>query len=637
MHASRSRPLGRATCLGENDVSPDTERGQRTSVAVSVGTKREELRRRRLWRLAVILSVPAAWMWWRIVTGQPMFPRVDLPPEAIFFLPAFLIILLIIGIIVFSMAGSRKSPHIVYLPDQIEVGFGDVKGMGAVTEDVRHTLGVLLDNDRFRREMGGSPRRGVLFEGPPGTGKTHMAKAMAKEAGIPFLFVSSTAFQSMWYGATAKKIRAYFRALRKEARKYGGAIGFIEEIDAIGMARGGTSSAHSPMTVNAAVSQDTGGVVNELLIQLQSFDAPMGWNRLHARILRIVNGLLPLDRQLAGKPIPYDNVLVIGATNRASTLDSALMRPGRFDRILHFGIPGRPARLELIDFFLDQKAHTGTLDDEDVRDDIAAATLGYSPAALERLFDEALLLALRDGRNELDLDDVWQARTETHFGLPEQVEYPEHERETIAIHEAGHATVAYLVGKGRRLEMLSIVKRREALGFLAHRMDEERFTQRQSELRALIEISLGGMVAEEMFFGESGTGPAGDLTAATTAAVEMVGSLGMGDSLVSFRALDPGIMGGNLVAKVLADSKARQAVDGILKEAKTHVQELLEDHRHVIQALADALLEHNELIDEEILDVIVRAEHAAGRTVSVDLRSGDPVLEPDPRSSRHLN
>ncbi len=194
-----------------------------------------------------MLAVPATWAWWRVLTGRPLFPEFSLPPEAIFFLPAILIILLIIGVIIVSMVGSRRSPHISYLPDQIEVGFGDVKGMGAVTDDVRHTLNVLLDNDRFRREMGGSPRRGVLFEGPPGTGKTHMAKAMAKEAGVPFLFVSSTAFQSMWYGATAKKIRSYFKSLRKEARKYGGAIGFIEEIDAIGMARGGTSTAASPL------------------------------------------------------------------------------------------------------------------------------------------------------------------------------------------------------------------------------------------------------------------------------------------------------------------------------------------------------------------------------------------------------
>lgn len=602
-----------------------------------VGTRGEDLRRRRLWRLAAVLAVPASYAWWRVLTGRTIFPQFDLPPEAIFFLPAILIILLIIGVIIVSMAGSRRSPHISYLPDQIKVGFGDVKGMGPVTDDVRHTLNVLLDNDRFRREMGGSPRRGVLFEGPPGTGKTHMAKAMAKEAGIPFLFVSSTAFQSMWYGATAKKIRSYFRSLRKEARKYGGAIGFIEEIDAIGMARGGTSSAASPLSVNAAVSQDTGGVVNELLVQLQSFDAPMGWEKVRARLTRTLNSFLPPDRRIPGRPIPYDNVLVIGATNRASTLDSALMRPGRFDRILHFGIPGRHARAELIDFFLDHKAHTSALDDPETRDDIAAATLGYSPAALERLFDEALLLALRDGRRHLDIDDVWRARTETHFGLPEQVEYPQHERETIAVHEAGHATMAFLVGKGRRLEMLSIVKRREALGFLAHRMSEERFTQRRSELKALIEIALGGMVAEELFFGESGTGPGGDLTAATTAAVEMVGSLGMGDSLVSFRALDPGIMGGNLVAKVLADTKAREAVDRMLLEAKAHVTELLADNRHLIEALAAALLERNELIDEEILEVIIEAEKAAGRPVTVDLRTGDPIVDTDPATTHHLN
>jgi len=601
---------------------------------MSVTTHREHHRRRRLWKLAALLALPAWWMWARILDGKSIWPDIQLSDNAMFWLPGILIVLLLAVVLVGPMLGNGRSPHTLFLPEQIDVGFAEVVGMSRIVEDVQHTLTVLTNHDRFRLEMGGTPRRGILFEGPPGTGKTHVAKAMAKEAGVPFLFVSATAFQSMWYGMTARKIRSFFKAVRKVAREEGGAIGFIEEIDAIGLGRGGLDSGFSRQglapTVEASVSQGTGGVVNELLIQLQSFDEPAGWERLRVWVIGKVNRFLPPHRQIRKKPAPYNNVLIVAATNRASALDSALLRPGRFDRILHFGIPGRTARLELIDFFLDRKAHDSYLDRTDIREDIASATLGYTPASLERLFDEALLVALQSERSALSLDDVWQARTDTELGLPEPVDSPAHERETIAIHEAGHATVAYLVGKGRRLEMLSIVKRREALGFLAHRLQEERHTQKRSELTALIKISLGGMVAEELFFGESGTGPAGDLTAATTAAVEMVGSLGMGGSLISYRALDPGVMGGNLAAQVLSDGAGRRQVDEILSENKRSTTELLSENKHIIRALADALLARDELIDDEILEVIIEAEAGFGRQLTIDLRGDEPVVDGSP-------
>jgi ATP-dependent Zn protease len=435
---------------------------------------------------------------------------------------------------------------------------------------------------------------------------------MAKEAGVPFLFVSATAFQSMWFGMTARKIRAFFRALRKAARREGGAIGFIEEIDAIGLSRskGNEMSTTGTRMVDRSVSSGTGGMVNELLIQMQSFDEPTTRMKLVGRLKDIVNQFLPEHRRLTKQAAPYANILLIAATNRAEALDAALLRPGRFDRSLHFGLPGLTGRRELIDYFLDSRAHAAELDSSRARDELASATLGYSPASLERLFDEALLLALRAERPTLSTEDVHTARLEIEIGLPEPIDYPADEKRAIAIHEAGHATVAYLVGKGRRLEMLSIIKRKDALGFLAHRLIDERHTQRSSELTTLIQISLGGMVAEELFLGESGTGPAGDLASATQVAAEMVGSLGLGGSLVSFRALDGGLLGGNLVAKVLADPHGRAAVDKILSDNKGEVGRLLAQNRHIVEALRDALLTRHELIGDEILDVIRSAEDA---------------------------
>lgn len=589
-----------------------------------VAAQRERDRQKRLLKLAGFLAIPAAWTWWRMLTDQPLFPQFSLPDDAMFWLPGIVIVLLLGAVLVLPMLGNGRSPHTIVPPEHIDITFDDVQGLDKVKAEIRHTLSVLTDHEAYRLGMGGRPRRGILFEGPPGTGKTHMAKAMAKEANVPYLFVSSTAFQSMWYGATARKIRSFFKALRKQARREGGAIGFIEEIDAIAMSRGGVSQALSwrgnGKAVNkASMSEGTGGVVNELLVQMQSFDDPTRAEKIADWFRGIVNRFLPPHRQLKSKPIPYTNVLLIAATNRAASLDTALLRPGRFDRVLHFGLPGKSARRELIDYFLETKSHVRELDDPEVREDIAAATLGYSPASLDRLFDEALLLALRDGRDAIDAADVRKARFETELGLPEVVDSPEFEVETIATHEAGHATIAYLVGKGRKLEVLSIIKRKEALGFLAHRQSEERHTQTRSEMEAMIQISLGGMVAEELFFGESGTGPAGDLVAATNAAVEMVGSMGLGGSLASYRALDPGAFGGNLVAQVMGDERGRDAVDRILDEQKASTVRLMEEHRHLVVALRDALLERQELVDSEIIEVLQEAQVAHMATAGTAL------------------
>ncbi len=579
----------------------------------SVSTQRERIRQKRLKWLALGLMVPAGWMWSRLLDGKSMFPAIDLGDDVAVWAPGIILILLLGAVLVLPMLANGRSPHIIIQPEQIDIGFDDVRGLGKVLGEVKHTLAVLTDHDLYRNQMGGRPRRGVLFEGPPGTGKTHMAKAMAKEANVPFLFISATSFQSMFYGMTARRIRAFFKALRKTARLEGGVIGFIEEIDAIGLARGGVSGFSASkldqsLEVNAITNQGSGGVVNELLVQMQSFDNPPGSEKFRAFFRRKVNYFLAPHRQLKGAPPEYTNLLLIAATNRAASLDKALLRPGRFDRVLHFPHPGHAGRRELIDLFLERKAHTPDLDEPNAREDIASATLGYTPASLERLFDEALLLALREDRHELNPADVTQARFETELGLPEEVESPAHELETIATHEAGHAVIAYLVGKGRRLEVLSIVKRGEALGFLAHRMTEERHTQKQSELRAMIQISLGGMVAEEVFFGESGSGPAGDLLSATNVAAEMVGSMGLGGSLISYRAADTGAFGGNLVAQLLAEPGGRTAIDNILDEQKVKVTQLMNEHRYLVEALRDALLDRKELIDTDILEVLHEAE-----------------------------
>ena len=293
----------------------------------------------------------------------------------------------------------------------------EVVGIDGVKEEAMRSLALFLAHRTFSEQMGGRPRRGLLFEGAPGTGKTHTAKALAAEAGVPFLFATATSFQSSFQGATQRKIRAYFKALRKAARREGGAIGFIDEFDAIGQARHGVA-ASTPREMSAAAfarfapaysacggleglpslsagtspgapvtSAFVGGgdlqmAVNELLVQMQSIDEPTGAQKLLGRAVDAVNLFLPARRALRRPAMRSANVLLVASTNRADFLDPALLRPGRFDSRLTFELPAKAARRELVDHFLGRKSHTGDLADGERRDALAAVTQVYSPAMI---------------------------------------------------------------------------------------------------------------------------------------------------------------------------------------------------------------------------------------------------------------
>jgi ATP-dependent Zn protease len=565
---------------------------------------REKTRKRRLWRLLIVLALLDVYLWYRYLTDNP-FELPKLGPDAIIWLPIiglFAMILLMMAMPLFS----GRSPHVVVRPEEIEVGLDGVRGLDSQVDEVTRTLDVFLGYATFRGQLGGNPRRGILFEGPPGTGKTYLAKAMAKQAGVPFLFSAAPAFQSMWFGMTNAKIRSFFRKLRKLARKEGGAIGFIEEIDAIGGERGSMSASPDGTGLGRVAAGFMGpggsGMVNELLIQMQSFDTPPLGTRIKARMIEWVNSFLPAERRISASKPTYNNILLIAATNRADHLDPALLRPGRFDRRLFFDVPSKNERRELIDFFFERKTHDELLDDDHERERLAHDTFGYTPVMIEHLLDEALLVALRNGRKDMMPEDIHEAKLTEELGFKQSVVYTESDRVAVATHEAGHATVAYFLGKGRRLEVLSIIKRRQALGLLAHGDEEERFTRTRSEIESGIAIALGGLVAEELFFGESGTGPASDLQHATTLAAQMVGSFGMAGSLISFDAIAEGPIGSkNLVGKVLSDADGKARVEEILGEQRDKVSKLLEENRDVVIALRDALIARDELVGEEII------------------------------------
>lgn len=604
-----------------------------------VGDRREERRRGRLRTLAIVLGIPTVFLWWRILDGEPInFLQVpSLGDDWMFWLLPIALIAAV-GIMVALPLLAGRSPHMVYRPEQIDIDFDDVIGIGPVKEEVLRTLNTFLGYATYKDKLGGTPRRGLLFEGPPGTGKTHLARAMAKEAGVPFLFVSGTSFQSMFYGATARKIRSYFKELRKQARLEGGAIGFIEEIDAIGTSRSGMNmtparalggevdamqlGADHGTRVEQMVSQGTGGVVNELLVQMQSFDDPPLADRWHNWWVDAWNKFLPAHRQFDRRPSQYNNILLIAATNRADMLDPALLRPGRFARRLNFERPAREDRRKLIDHFLTTKVHDASMAGDEHRDQLAAQTFGYTPVMIEHLMDEALIHALRGGREALSWEDLQAARLTEEVGLKNPTPYTDHERRLVATHEAGHATVAYIAGT-RRLEVLSIIKRAGSLGLLAHGDIEEQYNRSRSELEAMMDIAMGGMVAEELEFGESSTGPAGDLASATDIACRIVGAAGMGSTLVSLAAGYGGMFdSGDLISRTLKDGVAREEVERVLALAKLRAAAIVEANRHVLHALRDALLERDELLGPEIEEV-ARSAGEPVREVTIERRGTD--------------
>jgi cell division protease FtsH len=587
--------------------------GQSILGSADVTRARERRRQIRLRRLVAVGALVWGWIVVRGLTGHSIFPTVHPPHWLGGALPIMLICLMLGAVMLIPLVGAGRSPHTLVRPGETEVGLEDLVGIDGIKAEVVRSINLFLAHQTFRDKMGGSARRGILFEGPPGTGKTFVAKAMAKEANVPFLFVSASAFQSMYYGQTNRKIRSYFKQLRKYAHREGGAIGFIEEIDAIGATRRGMGSGGG--------TEGVSGVVNELLVQLQSFDHPTRGQRFSSAWIDLLNRYLPDGGKLSKPAVVPANVLVVGATNRKDDLDPALIRPGRFDRTIYFGLPGRRARADIIAYYLGKKAHAADLDEHGAVDVVAGMTFGYSPASLERLMDEALVIALTHGRTAMTMPDVAEAKMLVELGVTDETIYTPDERTRVATHEAGHATVAYFVGQTRQLDVLSIVKRRDSLGLLQHSDTEERFTKSSEELRALLQIAMGGMVAEEHWFDEVSTGPASDLAAATTIGAQMIGACGMGNSLISVAAAGSGYFEGSLVDKVLGDKAARAELDALLMGSCDAAKAIVEAHPDVVEGLRDALLERDELVGAEITEVIESALDAASRpSVIAELR-----------------
>ncbi len=486
---------------------------------------------------------------------------------------------------------ARGNNYVIY-PNEYDVSFDDVRGQPAAVNSTKEVLRLFQGFKDFK-QMGGYPPHGILFEGPPGTGKTLMAKAVAGASGVPFLYSTGSGFANMFIGIGNLKVRRLFTKARAMSDKYGGAVIFIDELDALGGSRGAISERSAPLEratdrfiVGAGMGGGMGmGIVNELLVQMDGLIVPRGLWRHVKRIL------------FRAKPkVPFYNILIIGATNRASTLDQALLRPGRFDRKIHVGLPDGEGREDIARYYLAKVRHE-PIDFAK----LARMTMGYSPALIKNIVNEALIFALQDGRDALRWDDLWQAKLTEEIGLKQPVKYTPREKEMVAVHEAAHAVASYTLERGElQIQVITIQKRESALGLVSTQEIEEMFLRTQKQLLARMQVSLAGLVAEEIWFGQSTSGPSSDLVAATRNAAAYVGLFGMGKSLVSVGAMAPTALDGDPIRAVLSDPSRKEEVDAILNDCRERVGMLLRQKRHVVEGLRDALLEREELIGDEI-------------------------------------
>jgi cell division protease FtsH len=542
----------------------------------------------------------------------------------------------------------------VYYPDDIKTRFVDVWGQDHVLERVKENIIYLEDPEQIE-SRGGYVPGGILLWGPPGTGKTLMAEAVAGETGKPYVFVDPGAFINMFMGVGILKVKALFRKLRRLALRYGGVIVFFDEADSLGrrgaLAQGGPNFPRGPATpawqpagchgfsylsrdvqwrlAQRALASSAGdepdtrrskqimgmgmgggggmGTLEALLTEISGLKKPRGFvNRYVRRLL----GMRP-------KPPPKYRILVMMATNLPEALDEALLRPGRIDRIYKVGYPSKAGRVRTYEGYFAKVRHELTAEQIDK---LATITPYATGATIKDLVNEALIHAIRDGRDVIGWQDVIKAKQLKELGPPEDVEYIERERHAVAVHEACHALVAYRTRQHMEIDIATIEKGSDYLGMVASIPPEDQFTRWRSEYETDILVSLASLAGERMFFdNDSSSGVSGDLESATTVASFMEGFWGMGSTVSSYstaKRLEVGSPGGGQggrkkkgqdpeaeMRRALAD-RIEDNLNGLLGR----VEDILSDNRDRVLSLAHALETHKTLSGDDVVAVIERKQ-----------------------------
>jgi cell division protease FtsH len=446
-------------------------------------------------------------------------------------------------------------------PSTQTVTFEDVAGIDEAEDELVEVVDFLRNPDKYR-QLGARIPRGVLLAGPPGTGKTLLARAVAGEAGVPFFSSSASEFIEAIVGIGASRVRDLFQQAKESAP----AIVFIDELDAIGRARGGGAGLGG--------HDEREQTLNQILTEMDGFDSSVG-------------------------------VIVLGATNRADVLDPALLRPGRFDRRVAVQAPDGQGREMIL------RVHTRSVPlagDVDLAQ-IAQSTPGMVGADLANLVNEAALLAARRGHQLVQRSDFTDALERILLGAERKIVLTEEDRRRIAYHEGGHAIVGMLTPGADPVRKVSIIPRGQALGVTLSTPEDDRFNYSEEELRAKIRVALGGRVAEEIVYAEPTTGAESDIQQVTMIARGMVQRWGMSEEVgfVTVARQDgqslllPGSEPASEATQELVDAEVRR----IVEEEHRAVTALLTDNRHRLDALAEALLER-ETLDE--LDAYAVAE-----------------------------
>ena len=478
-------------------------------------------------------------------------------------------------------------PRIYWLmPGETGVGFKDYKGNPEVLESARQVVTLLKGVKRFK-QMGGQPIRGLLLEGPPGTGKSYLGQAIATEAQLPFGYMSAPSIRGMFWGMDTLRVMSLYNKARKLARKHGACILFIDEIDAIGQSR----SAQGPgMGIGSMMFNGGGGALNELLNQMD----PLPRDGFKDKILRWFG----LRRGKSEQPA----VLTIAATNLVSVLDQALLRPGRFDRQLRVGAPSYDGRREVFEYYLSKVKHVDLPIDQ-----MVAETVNYTPAQIKHIVNEAVVHAVWNGRDAIDYNDFRWALETYEWGMRVPVIGMTHaDKRRLAYHEAGHAVAAVKLLTRHRVARATIEARHDigAAALVAWKPLEEIHTKTKEELLADIQISLASRAAEQVFLGpgEEQAGASGDLAHATQTAEAMIKLYGMNGSLISYG----GIMGAGPFGG--GGGGPSREVERLLDQNFKRVKMLIEENRAAVAAVAEALIEKHALMGDEVYELVAKAE-----------------------------
>ncbi|GCF07472.1 AAA family ATPase [Dictyobacter arantiisoli] len=476
------------------------------------------------------------------------------------------------------------------MPGETGVTFEDYKGNPEVLESARRIVTLLQGVKEFQ-QMGGNPIRGLLLSGPPGTGKSYLAQCMSTEAGVPFAYASASSFKAMFMGMDVLMISNLYRKARRLAREYGGCVVFMDEIDAIGTARGanGPTMGMGGGMMGGMMGGGTGGL-NQLLMEMDPPNIETGWFKKILRTLGLTHGR-----------VQNEPVLTVGATNLPEALDQALLRPGRFDRQIHIAAPTDKYRPEVIEYYLHKIEHEPDISISA----LSARLVNYTPVAIKHVINEATIIAHFEGRQKVTYKDLIEAQDVHEYGLRQSSELTEIERRRLAYHEAGHTVASYYLMDRYFPAYVTIHMRGDVEGaaaFAHPRPKETVITHNREDILARIQVSLASRAAEELFLNTKLSGVTGDFQSATQQAALYIGAYGMDNTLASILAMQStnGALG-NI-------PRFSERVESLLQSQLNAVKQLFLEHSEALIAVAEALIEKDELVTEEIKTLIDNAD-----------------------------